>query len=209
MKKISGDYFDNFDWSTYYKSKSNLVPRPTLLAAIELFKKDQKRYKQLFATDIGCGHGADSIELLKQGWKVLAIDNDNNGLSILKESIDIKLQRNLTTSKQSFEKIKLQKCNFLNASYCLPFCKPEYFERLWNRIENSVLAKGRFAGNFFGDKDSWANIKTMTFHKEINVRNLFSKFEIEYFHERDEDGLTATGEEKYWHVFSVVARKMN
>ena len=65
---------------------------------------------------------------------------------------------------------------------------------------------GRFAGQFFGLRDSWANEKEMTFHSEDQVRALFKNFEIERFHEMDEDGTSASGP-KHWHVFTVIARK--
>ena len=69
------------------------------------------------------------------------------------------------------------------------------------------MKDGRFAGNFFGLNDSWAGNKEMTFHSAEEVRKLFRNFEIEVFDERDEDGSTASGEEKHWHVYSVIAKK--
>lgn len=203
-KKTEGK---KFDWNEYYKSKSNQTPRDTLLKALELFDKEKRTDEQLFAIDIGSGHGTDTLHLLKNNWRVLAIDNDANGLQILTDSVLPSFKRNVRTLKQPFEEMKLINCNFLNASYCLPFCKPEYFKTLWNEIENSVMIDGRFAGNFFGLKDSWADNKEMTFHTEEEVRNLFRNFHIEIFEERDEDGVTSIGEAKHWHVYSVIAKK--
>jgi len=195
------------DWSSYYKNKSNLVPRDTLLKALELFEKEKNPDEQLFAIDLGCGHGADTLELLKRNWKVLAIDYSPEGLSILEESVIPSHKRNFRKMNMPFEEIKLMKCNFLNASYSIPFCKPESFGNLWNEIGNSILKDGRFAGNFFGVNDSWAKDKMMTFHSKEDVNKLFKNFIIEYFEEKDEDGNTASGESKHWHVFSVIARK--
>ena len=195
------------DWSSYYKNKSNLVPRDTLLKALEFFEKEKHPDEQLFAIDLGCGHGADTLELLKRNWKVLAIDYSPEGLSILEESVIPSRRRNFRKMNMSFEELKLMKCNFLNASYSIPFCKPECFGNLWKEIENSILKDGRFAGNFFGINDSWAKDKMMTFHSKEDVNKLFENFIIEYFEEKDEDGVTASGESKHWHVFSVIARK--
>ena len=195
------------DWSSYYKNKSNLVPRDTLLKALEFFEKEKNQDEQMFAIDLGCGHGADTLELLKRNWKVLAIDYSPDGLAILEESVIPSRKRNFRKMNMSFEELKLMKCNFLNASYSIPFCKPQSFGNLWNEIENSILKDGRFAGNFFGINDSWAKDKMMTFHSKEDVNKLFNNFIIEYFEEKDEDGVTASGESKHWHVFSVIARK--
>lgn len=197
-----------FDWSSYYRDKSNQVPRETLLKALELFEKENSDH-QLFAIDLGCGHGADTLELLKRYWKVLSIDSSNEGLELLEESVIPSRKRNFRKLKMSFEEIKLIKCNFLNASYSLPFCRPEFFNRLWNEIENSILTGGRFAGNFFGKKDSLANNKMMTFHTLEDVKKQFKNFEIELMEEKDEDGVTASGESKHWHVYSVIAKKIS
>ena len=46
----------------------------------------------------------------------------------------------------------------------------------------------------------------MSFHTEDQVRALFDGFEIESFHEQEEDGSSASGP-KHWHRFTVIARK--
>jgi len=199
---------ENFDWNNYYKSKSNLVPRDSLLKALEFFD-NEKIHREHIANDIGCGHGADTLELLKRGWKVTAIDSSAQGLEILSASVEPDWKNNLSTKLMSLEDITLSKCTLLNASYSLPFCKPEFFDGLWKKIEESILTSGRFAGQFFGVNDSWAKDNpAMTFLEEENVRRFFQNFEIEFFHERDEDGTTATGDEKHWHVYSVIAKKV-
>ncbi len=195
------------DWTSFYKNKSNQVPRDTLLKVLELFESEKKQGTDLFAIDIGCGHGADTLELLKRNWKVLAIDNNPEGLKLLEESVLPDWKMNLQTRKQAFESMQFEKCNLINASYSIPFCKPEYFMKLWNEIVKSIRTGGRFSGNFFGVNDSWSDNKSMTFLKKEVVKNLFVKFEIELFQERDEDGATASGEAKHWHVFSVIARR--
>lgn len=205
MKKKETPDKNKFDWDSYYKNRSNQIPRETVLKALELFEKEKNG--NFFAIDLGCGHGADTLELLKRRWKVLAIDNDSNGLKLLNESAMPEWKKNLKTSKQAFEAIKLKECDLLNAGYSIPFCKPEYFEKLWIKIVNSVKEGGRFSGNLFGNRDEWAEIKTMTFNTKDEAKKLFKDFEVEFFEERDEDGFIASGEAKHWHVFSVVAKK--
>ena len=47
----------------------------------------------------------------------------------------------------------------------------------------------------------------MSFHSRDEVLALLRGLEIEHLDEVDEDGQTAVGDPKHWHVFHVVARK--
>jgi hypothetical protein len=47
----------------------------------------------------------------------------------------------------------------------------------------------------------------MTFQTREQIERLLRGFELEYFKEIEEDGKTATGASKHWHVYHVVARK--
>lgn len=46
----------------------------------------------------------------------------------------------------------------------------------------------------------------MMFHTRSEVDELLRDFEIEQLVEIEEDGTTAIGEAKHWHLFHVVAR---
>lgn len=194
-------------WEGYYKAVSNNRPREMLERALKLFKSDKPKKKSYFAIDLGCGNGPDTIELLRNGWKVQAIDAELAALRIIEKCISEDYKDMLETKCCTFEEIQLPKADLINASYSLPFCKPEYFEGLWHKITDSIEAGGRFSGNLFGIKDTWAIDENMNFHTKEEVKKLFQGFEIEYFREWEKDGTTATGEAKHWHVFDIVARK--
>lgn len=67
---------------------------------------------------------------------------------------------------------------------------------------------GYFVGNFFGVKDSWANIKEkMVFLEKEEVLKLFEQFEIIQFEEVEKDGRTGLGKMKHWHIYEVIAKK--
>lgn len=67
---------------------------------------------------------------------------------------------------------------------------------------------GYFVGNFFGVKDSWANIKEkMVFLEKEEVLKLFEQFEIIQFEELEKDGRTGLGKMKHWHIYEVIAKK--
>lgn len=72
-----------------------------------------------------------------------------------------------------------------------------------------VLKKiGYFIGNFFGNKDSWVNIKKDVFFMEKEeVLKLFEDFEIISFNEVERDGKTGLGKIKHWHTFEIIAKK--
>ena len=63
-------------------------------------------------------------------------------------------------------------------------------------------------GNFFGIRDSWANIKDkMVFLTKEQVLRLLEPFKIIKFEEIEKDGKTGLGEIKHWHTFEIIAKK--
>jgi SAM-dependent methyltransferase len=162
-----------------------------------------------FAIDLGCGAGRDTRALLLRGWRVLAIDKQPDAVTFLRSVIPQKYKARLRTRVASFESVRLPRCDLVNVSYSLPFCRPERFNRFWKEILGSLRSRGWFAGHFFGVRDEWAGSTDMTFHTAAQVKALLRDLEIELFEEKEWDGRTASGKrkEKHWHVFSVVARK--
>ena len=53
----------------------------------------------------------------------------------------------------------------------------------------------------------WGSPRSMSFHPREDVLALLSDFDIEHLDEVDEDGATAVGDAKHWHLFHIVARK--
>jgi hypothetical protein len=106
----------------------------------------------------------------------------------------------------SMESADLPATDLVFASFSLPFCPPAAFPGLWRGIRSALRPGGRFAGELFGDRDTWASDPTMTFHTEDAARALFHGLEVESFVEEDEDGEAFDGP-KHWHVFHVIARR--
>ena len=194
-------------WSSYYKATANYPPRETLTKALEFFDAEKSEHPRR-AIDLGCGAGVDTRELLRRGWDVLAIDQQREAIESITASIPAEAKERLQTQIASFEQIELVPCALINASYSLPFCPPAQFTAFWEKIVTALQVQGRFAGHLFGVRDTWASTSPdMTFHTSEQVNALLGSFEIEYLNENEEDGHTALGRSKHWHVFSVVARK--
>ncbi|MDJ0734058.1 MAG: class I SAM-dependent methyltransferase [Nostocaceae cyanobacterium] len=196
------------DWSTYYNAVAGRPPRDTLLAALERFEHENSNSTEnKFAVDLGCGDGRDTIEILRHGWRVLAIDGEQEAINRLLNRPGINYEL-LETTLMRFEEIHLpESIDLVNASFSLPFCPPEYFPSLWKVIVSSLRPGGRFCGQLFGEKDSWAIYSSMNHHTRQQLEILLEPFEIEILEEEDHPGKTAIGEEKHWHIFHIVAHK--
>lgn len=197
----------NKDWAAYYNAVMGCPPRVTLITAIEHFQSENSPHNSLFAVDLGCGDGRDTVELLRQGWRVLAIDGESEAISRLVNRLDINSE-SLETRIMRFENLVLpDSVDLINASFSLPFCQQEYFPNLWLKIVNSLHSGGRFSGQLFGDRDSWAIYTDMNHHTRAQIEELLEPFAIEMLQEEEHPGKTALGEEKHWHIFHIVASK--
>lgn len=159
------------------------------------------------AIDLGSGDGTESAYLLANNWHVLAIDGESAAFQYLKAIVPPDAASHLQTQVAKFEDIELPPADLIYAGYSLPFCHPHHFIALWNKIVNSINTGGRFAGQFFGPKDTWANNVDMTFLTIEQARDLFTPLEIEHLYEEDIDGPSTVGP-KHWHVFHVIAEKV-
>lgn len=159
------------------------------------------------AVDIGCGAGRDTIELIKNKWKVIAIDKEDVSKYIKEGLTELEL-KNFKFIKSNFEDVILEKNNLVIANNSLAFCSKRNFERVWDNIVNSIEKDGYFVGTFFGIKDSWLQTKNkMKFYSVEEINLLFKQFNIIELNEIEKDGISAIGECKHWHIYAVIAQK--
>jgi tellurite methyltransferase len=192
-------------WRDYYQKNKGRAPRQLLLDVLAYYPQESSATKRN-AIDLGCGDGTESAVLLEHGWNVLAIDGEPAAIEQLMEKVPAKSKSHLQTQVAKFHEVILPLADLIHASFSLPFCEPEHFPTFWENIVDAIKPGGRFVGQFFGLRDSWANEPDMTFHTDDQIRAMLDAFEIESFHEQDEDGSSASGP-KHWHVFTVIARK--
>lgn len=194
------------DWAAYYAKTGGRPPRETLMFALDRFDEDPPDAARL-AVDLGSGAGRDAIEMLRRGWRVLAIDAEPDAIDALKARADLPPDADLAGLVSRFEDATWPECDLVNSSFALPLCAPSDFGGLWQRIETSLRPGGRFAGQLYGERDSWSGREGMTFQSRTEVERLLAGFDIEYFVEEEDDSTTPRGEAKHWHVFHIVARR--
>jgi SAM-dependent methyltransferase len=200
---------EKHNWEGYYKGIEGRKPRPLFLEALARFEAKSDPSSPWHAIDLGCGDGTETLALLETGWQVLAIDREPAAIARVQAKARVEHQLQLQTRIGSFEALELPETDFVYAGYSLPFCRPESFERLWANITACLRPGGRFAGQLFGIRDSWADNPGMTFHATEQVNHLLAPgFEIETLREVDEDGNSFSGP-KHWHVFDIIARKVD
>ena len=200
-------------WSPFFETTKESNPHETALKAIELFESESTN-RPRFAVDLGCGMGRDTFELLRNGWRVLAIDKERKPLDWI-NSQDQGVHGLLETKQMGFEDLNLDRLSpdLINASYTLPFCPADQFEFMWEKIVSAISVGGRFSGQFFGVNDDWANDTgdrefASVHHTIEEVHKLLHGFTLDHFLEQDKDGTISSGEAKHWHVFHVVAQKI-
>ncbi len=183
------------NWDVYCARTRGRPPRATLLDALARLGA-----RTGLAIDLGIGGGRDAAALLARGWRVIGIDSEPAALALLRHP-------RLTLRQEPFETAELPGADLVNASFSLPFCRPEAFPALWRRIASALPGGGLFAGQFFGPRDDWAVDPGIADLTRAELLALLSAFEIERFDEEERDAETQSGERKHWHVFHVVARK--
>lgn len=191
------------DWGAFYDAVADRPPHETVREALERFEREGRAGG--FAVDLGCGDGRDTVELVRRGWRVFAIDAQVEATERLRARPGLE---EVETLVARFEDARWPSADLVNAGFSIPFCPPEHFGDVWARVVASIGPGGRFSGQLFGDRDEWATgERELTFHTRAEAEALLAGFDLERFDEVEEDGRTALGAPKHWHVFHVVARR--
>jgi SAM-dependent methyltransferase len=192
-------------WAAYYEKLRERPPRRTLLAALDRFGPASAG---ALAVDLGCGDGRDVIEMLRRGWRVVAVDSEPGALRQLQVR-PLPEGSEVTPILARFEEVPMPiGLSLVNSSFAMPLCEPEAFHLLWERIREALPPGGRFSGQWYGPRDSWAGRPGMTFVSRDQALALLDGLDLEMFEEEQDDGVTPRGNAKHWHIFHIVARRL-
>lgn len=162
-----------------------------------------KNYKINNAIDLGCGGGNETVYMIKNGIKVMAIDRKLNKNFIL-DRLNDKEKSNVSFLEQDFESVQLKNTDAVTAFFSIPFCNPKDFEQLWKKIYDSINVNGYFVGQLFGDRDEWKDNQLINTFTMDEVKQYLKKYkvlkldEIEYIRQSDN---------KKWHFYNIIAKK--
>jgi tellurite methyltransferase len=188
------------NWDEFYQLTADSPPSSLILKALAFVKEKGK------AIDIGAGALKDTRFLLNEGFEVTAIDAEP-ALTHFSEHLNNEKLQSIVTTYEDFV-FPENTFDLASAIYALPFNPPDSYERVFSNIKHSLKKEGILCCQFFGTRDTWSTNSRMTFHTEVQIRELLSNFEIVSLVEDEKDGTTTVGTLKHWHVFHVVARKL-
>ena len=192
------------DWNQYYANTAGRPPRPTLLKALAVLGPGNGR----LALDLGCGDGRDAIAMLTAGWTVLGIDSADAAIERLRHRADLPQGAALGLCLSHIEDTPWpDRVALVNASFSLPMVGPQHLATTWQRIRSTLLAGGVFAGQLFGNKDSFVGREGLAFVSKTQAMDMLEAWDVLHFEEEESDSTTPFGEQKHWHLFHIVARK--
>ncbi len=161
---------DTEHWTDYYAVTVDRPAWQTVRRAIESFRAEDEASgppdagppAARFAVDLGCGAGRDARELLRAGWRVLAVDREPAARAALEAAVEQELRTRLEIHIEDLATVRVPTCELVNASLSLPFLTPDSFHATWSRIVAALGPGARFAAMLFGDHDESAADPTMT-----------------------------------------------
>jgi tellurite methyltransferase len=206
---------DSQHWIDYYAVTVERPAWQTVCKAIDLFRAEDEIAGKAgatagsrFAVDLGCGAGRDARQLLRAGWRVLAVDGEPAARGVLESAVEPELKPRLKIAIADLGEVEIPRCDLVNASLSLPFLAPDAFRGTWLRIMAALSPGSRLAAMLFGDHDGSAADPDMTCLPPELVRADLSDFEIEYWSVKEEDSKTALGEPHHFHLVELVARRL-
>lgn len=194
---------DDDHWAVYNAGQQTRDVRPLCDEVLALAGPGAGRS----AVDLGCGAGVETRALLAAGWRVHAVDGEPGTLERVLTTTQGESPERLSIETVRLEDlVQLPEVDLVYAGYSLPYVHPRDFSRVWDLVRSCLRPGGWFAGNFFGDRDSWADNTDETFLSEQAVHVLLDGMHVVQFREEDADGDAYNGP-KHWHVFDVIARQ--
>ena len=185
----------------YYKVTKNNPPSGLIRRFFT--NKYNEKLSGNTAIDLGCGVGNDTEFLISKGFKVTAVDSQEEVKEIFENKNLDKEKLDLIIG--DFSQIELPKADLIFANMSLFFVK-DNFELFLKSLLEKVNKNGFFVANFLGKEDEWKDKRT-TIEKD-ELLYYFKDFEVNYFSEEKYYKDTALGINKFWHVYTIMAQKV-
>ena len=83
-------------WLAYYRWTAKRPPRELLFQLLNHLDWEQSARRDRTAIDLGSGAGTDSLELLRRGWRVLAVDGQAAAAKFLERRVPARYRSSLT-----------------------------------------------------------------------------------------------------------------
>jgi tellurite methyltransferase len=204
---------DSEYWARYYAVTVERPAWQTVRLAIERFRAEDEAVppasppRRRFAVDLGCGAGRDARELLRAGWRVLAIDREPGARAALEAAVEPALRPNLEVRVADLAGVEIPACDLVNANLSLPFLAPDAFEATWGRVLAAIQPGARLSAMLYGDRDDSASEPAMTCLPPERIESDLADFQIEHWSVSEEDSETALGEPHHLHLIELVARR--
>jgi SAM-dependent methyltransferase len=195
-------------WPDYYRVTAERPAWATVTRAADAFPQLEPGAPPRLAVDLGCGAGRDTRELLRRGWRVIAMDKTPEGIETLMALTPLGDRSRLVALVADLADFDIPTCDLVNADLILPFLPAEAYATTWQRIRDALGPGARFSGMLFGDRDEAAGDPDATCPSSDVIRGYLEGFEIEHWAETEEDGRTALGEPHHFHLIEVVAVRL-
>lgn len=191
------------EWTAYYDHHETRPPRGQLGQAVAAVDTAGSGDRQ--ATDLGFGQGTETLALLEQGWRVLAVDADPEAERRLRARVPAEAEERLSVVTASFGEVELPPSDLIWSGLALPFCPPEDFDVVWRRIRDALRPGGVLAMDLFGPNHAWAARGTV--HARGDVDRMLAGLDVLVLDERDQPNPTVSAGVIRWHAFFVLARR--
>ncbi len=204
---------DSEHWARYYEVSVERPAWQTVRFAIDRFREEDAAAnaapsRQRLAVDLGCGAGRDTRELLRAGWRVLAIDREPRAREVLEAATEPELRSRLEVRVEDLATAAIPECDLVNASVSLPFLPGPAFEDAWQRVLAALRPGARLSAMLFGDRDESASDPETTCLSPDRIEADLADFDIEMWAVKEEDSQTALGDPHHLHLVELVARRV-